>query len=114
VSERQRRQAADLETYGAWSISRPRRTKADIDAIRSQKGRALAQRFCAECHAVGKRNVNSPNPEAPSFTGVASTPGMTAMALNVFFQTPHRAMPNLILKTDQKNDIIAYMMSLKK
>jgi hypothetical protein len=45
---------------------------------------------------------------------VASTPGMTAMALNVFFQTPHRAMPNLILESDQKNDIIAYIMSLKK
>ena len=79
-----------------------------------QKGSALAQRFCAECHAVGKRDVRSPNSEAPSFTAVASTPGMTAMALNVFFQTPHRAMPNLILESDQKNDIIAYIMSLKK
>jgi len=39
---------------------------------------------------------------------------MTAMALNVFFQTPHRTMPNLILESDQKNDIIAYIMSLKK
>lgn len=79
-----------------------------------KKGRDLAQRVCAECHAVGTRDVRSPNPEAPSFTAVASTPGMTAMALNVFFQTPHRAMPNLMLKTDQKNDIIAYVMSLKK
>jgi HCOMODA/2-hydroxy-3-carboxy-muconic semialdehyde decarboxylase len=26
----------------------------------------------------------------------------------------HKAMPNLILETDQKNDIIAYIMSLKK
>jgi hypothetical protein len=72
-----------------------------------QKGGALAQRFCAECHATGKRDVGLPNSEAPSFTAVASTPGMTAMALNVFFQTPHKAMPNLILETDQKNDIIA-------
>ena len=79
-----------------------------------QKGRALAQRFCAECHVVEELNVRSPNSEAPSFTAVASTPGMTAMALNVFFQTPHRTMPNLILKPDQKNDIIAYIMSLKK
>jgi mono/diheme cytochrome c family protein len=78
-----------------------------------QKGRVVAQRFCAECHAVGS-DVASPNSEAPSFTAVASTPGMSAMALNVFFQTPHKAMPNLILKTDQKDDIIAYIMSLKK
>jgi len=80
----------------------------------SQKGRALAQRFCAECHAVDKRNIRSPDSEAPSFTTLASTPGMTAIALNVFFQTPHRAMPNLILKTEHKNDIISYIMSLKK
>ena len=31
---------------------------------------------------------------------------------DVFF--PHSAMPNLILKTEPKNDIIAYIMSLKK
>jgi mono/diheme cytochrome c family protein len=79
-----------------------------------QKGSALAQRFCAECHAVGKRNASSPNSDAPSFSAVASTPGMTAMALNAFFQTPHKAMPNLILEPNQKNDIIAYIMSLKE
>jgi mono/diheme cytochrome c family protein len=79
-----------------------------------QKGSALAQRFCAECHAVGKRNASSPNSDAPSFSAVASTPGMTAMALNVFFQTPHKAMPNLILEPNQKSDIIAYIMSLKE
>jgi mono/diheme cytochrome c family protein len=79
-----------------------------------QKGRALAQQFCAECHAIGSENVLSPKPEAPSFSAVASTAGMTTMALNVFFQTPHRAMPNLILKPEQKDDIIAYIMTLKK
>jgi mono/diheme cytochrome c family protein len=78
------------------------------------KGRALAQRFCAECHAMGKDNDVSPTSEAPSFTAIAATPGMTAMALHVFFQTPHRAMPNLMLTNDQKNDIIAYIMSLKE
>jgi mono/diheme cytochrome c family protein len=78
------------------------------------KGRALAQRFCAECHAVGKDDDGSPNSEAPSFTAIAATPGMTAMALHVFFQTPHRSMPNLMLTNDQKNDIIAYIMSFKE
>jgi hypothetical protein len=78
------------------------------------KGRTLAQQFCAEFHALGKDNDRSSTSEAPSFTAIAATPGMTAMALNVFFQTPHRAMPNLVLTTDQKNDIIAYIMSLKE
>jgi mono/diheme cytochrome c family protein len=79
-----------------------------------QKGRVLARQVCAECHAVGRQSSRSPNSEAPSFAAVASTPGMTAMALNVFFQTSHRNMPNLILTVDQRKEIIAYITSLKR
>lgn len=79
-----------------------------------QKGRALAQQVCAECHEVGRRNVRSPNSEAPSFAAIASTPGMTATALNVFLHTSHRSMPNLILTADQTNGIIAYILSRKR
>jgi mono/diheme cytochrome c family protein len=79
-----------------------------------QKGRILARQVCAECHAVGRQRLRSPNSAAPSFVSVASTPGMTEMALNVFFQTPHRAMPNLILTPDQRTEIIAYILSLKR
>jgi mono/diheme cytochrome c family protein len=79
-----------------------------------QKGRVLARQVCAECHAVERQSSRSPNSEAPSFAAVASTPGMTAMALNVFFQTSHRNMPNLILTVDQRKEIIAYITSLKR
>jgi mono/diheme cytochrome c family protein len=79
-----------------------------------QVGRALAQQVCAQCHAVGPRDAPSPNPLAPRFEAVAATPGMTAMALNVFLHTSHRAMPNLILTEEQSNGIIAYILSLKK
>jgi mono/diheme cytochrome c family protein len=79
-----------------------------------QKGRIFARQVCAECHAIGRQRPRSPNSAAPSFVSVASTPGMTEMALNVFFQTPHRAMPNLILTRDQKTEIIAYILSLKR
>jgi mono/diheme cytochrome c family protein len=79
-----------------------------------QKGRVLARQVCAECHTVGRQLSRSPNAEAPSFAAVAATPGMTAMALNVFFQTSHRNMPNLILTADQTREIIAYITSLKR
>ena len=79
-----------------------------------QKGRVLAQQVCAECHTVGRRLARSPNSEAPNFAAVASTPGMTAMALNVFFQTSHRSMPNFILTPEQTKEIIAYITSLKR
>jgi mono/diheme cytochrome c family protein len=79
-----------------------------------QKGRILARQVCADCHAVGRQGSRSPNAQAPSFAAVASTPGMTAMALNAFFQTSHRNMPNLILTADQTRELIAYITSLKR
>jgi mono/diheme cytochrome c family protein len=79
-----------------------------------QRGRALALQVCAECHAVGTEDARSPNSRSPSFVTIASTPGMTAAALNVLLHTSHRSMPNLILDADQTNGIIAYVLSLKK
>jgi mono/diheme cytochrome c family protein len=79
-----------------------------------QRGRLLARQVCAECHAVEIRQFRSRNALAPSFTAVADTPGMTAMALNAFLHTSHRAMPNLILSDDQVAGIITYILSLKR
>jgi mono/diheme cytochrome c family protein len=79
-----------------------------------QKGRVLAGQVCAECHAVREEDARSPNSNSPSFVAIASSPGMTATALNAFLHTSHRSMPNLILTTDQTNGIIAYVLSLKK
>jgi mono/diheme cytochrome c family protein len=79
-----------------------------------ERGRALAQQVCAECHAVGPADARSPNVLAPRFEAVAATPGMTGAALNAFLHTSHRNMPNLILTADQTNGIIAYILSLKK
>jgi len=79
-----------------------------------QRGRALAQRVCAECHAVGTQDISSPNARSPSFVTVAATPGMTATALNVMLHTSHRSMPNIILTAEETNGIIAYILSLKK
>ena len=85
---------------------------ADLGDV--QQGRALANQVCSECHAVGPADSRSPNVLAPRFEAVAATPGMTAMALNAFLHTSHRAMPNLLLTADQTSGIIAYILSLKK
>ena len=77
------------------------------------KGLALAQQVCAECHAIDKRQVRSPNPAAPRFEAVANVPGMTAIALTVALQTSHRTMPNLMLDSDELRNIAAYILSLK-
>jgi mono/diheme cytochrome c family protein len=79
----------------------------------SSRGLALAQRLCAECHAVQKAYSPSPNAIAPRFQTIAAIPGMTATALSAALNTSHRAMPNIMLAADQQADIIAYILSLK-
>jgi mono/diheme cytochrome c family protein len=79
----------------------------------ARQGAALAEAACSQCHAVGRNQVRSPNRYAPSFRNVARAPGMTATALHVWFQTPHPSMPNLILRNSDKENIFAYILSLK-
>jgi mono/diheme cytochrome c family protein len=78
-----------------------------------QKGAALAQSVCAQCHAVRNGQLRSPNPMAPSFSNVAQWPGMTEMALRAWLQSSHSLMPNIVLDGDEKNNVIAYILSLK-
>ena len=80
----------------------------------AQRGLALAREACAECHAVIKASGRSPNANAPTFEAVAKIPGMTSMALSTALQTSHRTMPNVVIKGDDANNIIAYIMSLKE
>ena len=77
------------------------------------RGIALAQQVCARCHAVQRQQAQSPNESAPSFQEIASTPGMTAIALSAALSTSHRTMPNIVLELDERIDIIAYILSLK-
>lgn len=79
-----------------------------------QRGRAVAERRCATCHAVRPGETASPNAAAASFTRVAMTPGMTELALQAMLQTSHRTMPNLILDVDEMREVIAYILSLAK
>jgi mono/diheme cytochrome c family protein len=80
----------------------------------AKKGATLAESVCAACHAVAKGETRSPNAKAPTFTSVAATRGMTEMALRVWLQSPHPTMPNLMLGEDEKDDVIAYILSLKQ
>ena len=77
------------------------------------RGLILAQRLCAECHAVQKEYLRSPNANAPRFQAIASIPGMTATALSAALNTSHRSMPNIMLAADEQADLIAYILSLK-
>ena len=78
------------------------------------KGREFAHQICTECHAVEKKGApRSPNGLAPTFEMIATTPGMTELALTAALRTSHRVMPNIILSDDELRNIIAYILSLR-
>jgi mono/diheme cytochrome c family protein len=83
------------------------------DIGNAKLGQEYAGRVCVECHEVEPKGEISPNPDAPSFQSVADTPGMSARALAVWLQTSHPSMPNLIIKPDDMDNVIAYIMSLR-
>ena len=80
----------------------------------AEGGRQLARENCAECHAIDNGTGASANPNAPTFKDLAKTPGMTSAALTVALQTAHRNMPNFVIKANERQDIIAYILSLKE
>ena len=78
------------------------------------RGLALAREVCSECHAIQAQQLQSPQMRAPTFLALATTPGMTATALTVALTTPHAGMPMFRLTAEQRDGIIAYILSLKQ
>ena len=76
------------------------------------EGYRLAQSWCETCHLIGPRVLDMPG-QPPSFQAVADQPGVTSLALKVFFRTSHRDMPNLVIAPDQAEALANYILSLK-
>jgi len=81
------------------------------DAGDPQAGFEYAYTYCATCHGISEER--SPRPEATRFRIVADRPGMTATALQVWMQTSHPTMPNIIVAPKDMRNVIAYIVSLK-
>jgi mono/diheme cytochrome c family protein len=76
-------------------------------------GHSFASANCGACHAIEANENKSPSLKAPSFASVANTPGMTGRALAVWLQTSHPTMPNFLVARKDRDNIIAYIMSLR-
>jgi mono/diheme cytochrome c family protein len=86
----------------------------------SKSGRQIAAVQCSSCHQVlllfPERNdpPGADKDGPPSFQSIADLPSTTGLSLNVFLHSNHRNMPNLILSPADSDDLIAYILSLKK
>ena len=76
-----------------------------------EAGRRLAIHWCTGCHAV---EPTAQGFFAADFAEIANTPSTTSLSLKVFLRTSHKNMPNFILKPDEADDIVAYILSLRR
>lgn len=78
------------------------------------EGHRLAETWCTNCHIVDRSAVSGTSTGAPSFPGIAAMKSVTPMGLSVFLQTPHDRMPDLHLTRAETDDLIAYILSLRR
>lgn len=77
-----------------------------------EPGRRLAVSDCSDCHAIdGRTAAGKPG---PSFAAVAQMMSTTSLSLHVFLQTPHEKMPDYQLTARQIDDIVAYILGLRR
>ena len=86
----------------------------DLARPSAANGLRYAQQNCASCHAVASGQLQSPNPNAPTFEVIANLPGMTGTALNAWLHSPHPSMPNIIVSPADRDNINAYLESLRR
>lgn len=77
-------------------------------------GKAIAEKTCAWCHAIGQRD-ESPNKEAPRFRDIHARHPVLALRAPITraIATPHDRMPKLPLSGAEVDKIIAYINSLR-
>lgn len=77
------------------------------------KGLNYALHACAQCHAIRKGDELSPNPLASSFETIANTAGVTGISLAATLHSSHENMPNFVLSMGERDNVIAYILSLR-
>jgi mono/diheme cytochrome c family protein len=77
-------------------------------------GRGLALNWCAQCHLVAEDQDHIPYGVGPSFYSVADDPATSEMRLRAFLISPHVIMPNIMLSQEQIDEIVAYILSLRR
>jgi mono/diheme cytochrome c family protein len=80
------------------------------------RGREVARLWCADCHRIdpAQRRVARARMNAPPFIDVANMQDQSAAALRQFSDELHLPMPTFRLWDDERNAVVAYIMSLRR
>jgi len=77
------------------------------------RGHSLARAWCADCHGVEPGEGTGTYETPPSFQSFARNPEITETALKAYLQSTHPLMPQVKLKPDEIDEVVAYILSLK-
>ena len=95
-----------VRMHVAAGQSAPAVPKGDVE-----QGGFLAQAWCTECHSV-QRETAGTGTFAPDFTVIAGR--RSARWLRAYIQRPHVRMPAFEVERNQGDDLVAYIVSLKR
>jgi mono/diheme cytochrome c family protein len=82
-------------------------------ALGTERGRALAQEWCARCHAVSASQERPGESDVPSFRRLAADRRWTHAALVRMMTVPHVNMPPPVLTGAEAEEVTAYILSLR-
>jgi len=75
-------------------------------------GGKLAVRWCMACHVVEPDQRRAAD-NAPTFRAIAARPGTNAASLDRYLSTGHTLMPDFSLSAQERDALIAYILSLR-
>ena len=76
-------------------------------------GGALAVRWCMACHVIEREPPRAIADGVPSFPAIAAKSSTTAESLDRYLSSGHTRMPDFSLSRDERNALVAYILSLR-
>ena len=86
---------------------------AAAQGLGTERGRVLAQEFCAHCHAISQAQERPGESDVPSFRRLAANPRWTRAALIDMMTVPHVNMPPPVLTPAEAEEGATYIQSLR-
>ena len=78
-----------------------------------QRGQALAERWCANCHVVNRAATTGRADGLPTFPALAARKDVSAATLKGAMTATHSLMPDFQLGARDQEDLVAYIFSLR-
>ncbi|MEJ2120465.1 MAG: cytochrome c [Alphaproteobacteria bacterium] len=85
---------------------------ADADQVK--RGGALAKTWCSGCHVTGAKSQRSAADIAPTFADIANNKAISDARIRGVLNRPHGRMPTDALTARQIDDVVAYILSLRR